>query len=106
MVQMRLAELGYYKGTVTGGYYGGTIEAVKAFQRDRGLDVDGAAGAMTQAALFAPEQTPSPVPTGTPLPSASPEITAQPSAAPTASPAPSAQPAPELYIPVFIDSVG
>ena len=28
MVQMRLTELGYYTGTVTGGYYGGTIEAV------------------------------------------------------------------------------
>ena len=52
MVQMRLAELGYYHGSITGGYYGGTIAAVEAFQRDHGLTVDGAAGKKTQSLLF------------------------------------------------------
>lgn len=102
MVQMRLAELGYYKGTVTGGYYGGTIEAVKAFQRDHGLEVDGAAGAITQAALFAPEATPTPAAADTPAPSEAPTATPPPTPAPTAQPTPGDTP----YIPVFIDSVG
>lgn len=104
MVQMRLAELGYYSGTITGGYYGGTIEAVKAFQRDHGLDVDGAAGVMTQSALFAPEATPTPVPADTPSPSAVPTAAPHPTDAllPSASPAPG----PTSYIPLFIDSVG
>ena len=52
MVQMRLTELGYYHGSITGGYYGGTIAAVEAFQRDHGLTVDGAAGKKTQSLLF------------------------------------------------------
>lgn len=80
MLQMRLKELGYYTGTVTGGYYGGTIRAVEAFQRDHGLSVDGAAGEQTQSLLFsdavdptpaAPTVSPSPQPT--PTPTASPE---------------------------------
>lgn len=62
MVQMRLAELGYYTGTVTGGYYGGTIEAVKAFQADHGLKVDGAAGKQTLAVLFSEKSDPTPTP--------------------------------------------
>ena len=90
MVQMRLRELGYYTGSVTGGYYGGTIEAVKAFQRDHGLAVDGAAGQQTQALLFSdafdptPEATPSP----SPSPSATPAPTAAPSPSPTVAPTP------------------
>ena len=72
MLQMRLAELGYYKGSITGGYYGGTIEAVKAFQRDHGLEIDGAAGQKTQALLFSrrPALTtePTPSPESSPLP--------------------------------------
>ena len=56
MVQMRLTELGYYHGSVTGGYYGGTIAAVEAFQRDHGLTVDGAAGKQTQSLLFARDE--------------------------------------------------
>ena len=52
MLQMRLTELGYYHGSITGGYYGGTIQAVKDFQKDHGLTVDGAAGKQTQALLF------------------------------------------------------
>ena len=89
MLQMRLRELGYYNGTITGGYYGGTIKAVEAFQRDYGLSVDGAAGEKTQSLLFsssvdprsadtsqAPSPTlePTPVPERTPLPAAAPML--------------------------------
>ena len=95
MVQMRLAELGYYHGTVTGGYYGGTINAVEAFQRDHGLTVDGAAGKQTQALLFDPALDPTPAPADTPAPSE----------ASAASAAPTAQPTPEIYHPI-VESVG
>ena len=107
MVQMRLAELGYYKGTVTGGYYGGTIEAVTAFQRDHGLSVDGAAGRQTQAALFDPSLDPTPMPTDTPAPTSTPMPLPTATAVPTVSPSPmpTALPTPEIYVPLD-DSVG
>ena len=109
MVQMRLAELGYYTGSITGGYYGGTIEAVKAFQRDYGLTVDGAAGEKTLSVLFssaydpAPQDTPSPAPTASPSPQAS----ASPLPTPSPSPAPNSVPTadPSLFVPI-LDSVG
>lgn len=95
MLQMRLRELGYYNGTVTGGYYGGTIKAVEAFQRDHGLTVDGAAGAKTQALLFSSSvdpaayesaspaaDIPAPVPTLAPTATPVPEKTPLPAAAP------------------------
>lgn len=101
MVQMRLTELGYYHGSVTGGYYGGTIAAVEAFQRDHGLTVDGAAGRQTQALLFSEALDPTPVPTQTPAPTPSPSPT--PTPAPrtrdTPTPAPTALPTPEIYVP-------
>ena len=104
MLQMRLTELGYYHGTVTGGYYGGTIEAVKEFQRDHGLTVDGAAGKQTQALLFsAAVDTTTPEPLFlTPIP-----VTAEPTPAPTASPEPTAtlSPEPALFVPIE-DNVG
>ena len=107
MVQMRLAELGYYKGTVTGGYYGGTINAVTAFQKDHGLSVDGAAGRQTQTLLFDPSLDPTPTPTATPsptpAPTPTPEITAVPTAAPTS--ASTAKPTPKLFVPME-ESVG
>lgn len=62
MLQTRLTELGYYHGTITGGYYGGTIAAVEAFQRDHGLEVDGAAGEKTQSLLFSSAADPTPMP--------------------------------------------
>ena len=114
MVQMRLAELGYYKGTVTGGYYGGTIKAVEAFQRDHGLSVDGAAGKQTQARLFDPALDPTPAPTATPVPTPTPTSTPAPTPSPapataapepTATPQPTAMPTPELYEPI-VESVG
>ncbi|MDO5377529.1 MAG: peptidoglycan-binding protein [Clostridia bacterium] len=72
MLQMRLRELGYYSGSITGGYYGGTIAAVEAFQRDYGLSVDGAAGKQTQSLLFSSAVDPTPEPSPTPAPTAEP----------------------------------
>jgi len=51
-LQTKLTILGYYTGTVTGGYFDGTIAAVKAFQADAGLKTDGIAGPITLAALY------------------------------------------------------
>ena len=101
MVQMRLTELGYYHGSVTGGYYGGTIAAVEAFQRDHGLTVDGAAGRQTQALLFSEELDPTPEPTQTPAPTPSPSPTPTPAprTTDTPTPAPTALPTPEIYVP-------
>ena len=101
MVQMRLRELGYYTGTVTGGYYGGTINAVKAFQKDNGLSVDGAAGKQTQSLLFCAAADPTLQPTLAPTPS--PEPT--PSPVPTPTPVPTPSPEPTPYVPLA-DSVG
>ncbi|MBP3426697.1 MAG: peptidoglycan-binding protein [Clostridia bacterium] len=91
MLQVRLAELGYYTGSITGGYYGGTIKAVEAFQRDHGLTVDGAAGKQTQSLLFSSAVDPA-TPEPEASPSAQPEAAA--TAAPTASPEPTATPMP------------
>ena len=101
MVQMRLTELGYYHGTVTGGYYGGTIAAVEAFQRDNGLTVDGAAGKQTQALLFSEALDPTPEPTSSPTPTPSPTAvpTLTPRTTDTPAPAPTALPTPEIYVP-------
>lgn len=51
-VQTRLKELGYYKGIVDGRYGSGSIEAVKAFQKQHKLTADGLAGKGTFAVLF------------------------------------------------------
>ena len=54
-LQQRLMELGYalHKYGADGDYGCETVTAVKAFQRDRGLQVDGVAGEATLAALYA-----------------------------------------------------
>lgn len=120
MLQVRLSELGYYQGTITGGYYGGTIKAVEAFQRDHGLSVDGAAGRQTQSLLFSASVDPvyadtpeagstpvQPTPTREVSSTPSPVFTPQPTFAPPSSPAstPSARPTGEFFIPIE-DSVG
>ena len=46
-IQTRLKELGYNPGTIDGIYGTNTQNAVKAFQRDKGLSVDGIAGPKT-----------------------------------------------------------
>jgi len=81
-LQMKLKELGYYHGSVTGGYYSGTKEAVKAYQKDNGLKADGVAGKLTQEKLYekelatpTPPPTPQPTPVVIPTPEASPSPT-------------------------------
>lgn len=100
MLQMRLAELGYYSGTITGGYYGGTIKAVEAFQRDYGLSVDGAAGEKTQAVLFSSACDPAPTPEPPYAAAPTPAPTATDSPAPTDTPRPTATPAPTPFVPL------
>ena len=50
-LQTDLKTLGYDVGTVDGTYGTKTVTAVKAFQKDHGLTVDGIAGMNTQAAI-------------------------------------------------------
>jgi len=50
-IQRRLAEYGYYTGSVDGVYGQGTFDAVKNFQRNNGLVPDGIVGDTTLAAL-------------------------------------------------------
>ncbi len=96
-LQMKLKELGFYKGTPTGQYREGTQKAVNAYQRARGLSADGNAGTRTLNALYqevieanatpTPPPTPAPTPEPTPLPT--------PTLAPTASPEPTAMTLPD-----------
>lgn len=51
LVQTRLSELSYYTYTVDGIWGSRTLAAVKAFQKDYGLTVDGIVGANTEKAL-------------------------------------------------------
>jgi peptidoglycan hydrolase-like protein with peptidoglycan-binding domain len=96
-LQMRLKELGYYNGTVTGTFLGGTQKAVKAFQRANGIYSTGEANDKTLQAVYAiavatPTPVPTPQPTFTPTPSPTPTPTPAPTptAKPTVTPAPTA----------------
>lgn len=51
-VQALLSAYGYYTGSVSGKMDEATVEAVKAYQTDHDLDVDGEVGGMTWAALL------------------------------------------------------
>ena len=51
-LQSRLAELGYYKGKISGNYLGGTQKSIRDFQERSGLIVTGAADPLTQEALY------------------------------------------------------
>ncbi len=53
-VQQRLQELGFYTSEIDGQFGSGTEEAVRLFQRQNELDVDGVIGAMTLAAVMDP----------------------------------------------------
>ena len=76
LLQERLKRLGYYSGNVDGDFGAGTVNAVKAFQRQNGLTADGVAGSGTLSRLFsssaksytAPSPTPRPTPTRKPTP--------------------------------------
>lgn len=50
-LQEKLAKLGFYSGVVDGSFGPGTKKAVAAFQKSKGLEVDGEAGPNTMAAL-------------------------------------------------------
>ena len=75
-MQKKLKELGYYGGKCSGTYLNGTVNAVKAFQKDAGLKVTGTATVETLERLYEQElatPTPSPTPTLTPEPIPTPE---------------------------------
>lgn len=54
-LQKALKIMGVYDGDIDGTYGGKTVEAVKTFQKDRSLAVDGVAGEETIAELFGKE---------------------------------------------------
>ncbi|GHU70657.1 hypothetical protein AGMMS49992_03370 [Clostridia bacterium] len=107
-LQSRLKEIGLYAGSVTGGYWEGTRDAVKAYQKANGLTADGMAGTKTQTVLYAyllnaprlvnqllvPEVTPileaTPIPTPILTPEPTPELTPIPTPEPTPIPTPGA----------------
>lgn len=71
-MQQRLKELGYYNGSADGDFGGGTEEAVRLFQSQNGLDVDGIAAQKTFALLYSDDAkqvtvTPTPDPDQMPL---------------------------------------
>ena len=53
-IQKALAERGYPTGPIDGIWGRLTIRAVKSFQKDHGLEIDGVVGPQTRAALFGP----------------------------------------------------
>ncbi|MBQ8555319.1 MAG: murein L,D-transpeptidase, partial [Clostridia bacterium] len=73
-LQQRLTDLGYYSGNISGNFLGNTRNAVKAFQQQNALEVDGVVGEMTWNALFndpdvrAADDAPKPTPEPTPVP--------------------------------------
>ncbi len=71
-MQQRLLELGFYDGECDGDFGPGTQDAVRLFQSQHGLDVDGAAGEKTLSLLYSAEAkqvtvTPTPDPAAPPL---------------------------------------
>ncbi|HEX3034718.1 MAG TPA: peptidoglycan-binding domain-containing protein, partial [Thermodesulfobacteriota bacterium] len=54
-IQEELKSLGFYKGPIDGDFGGGTEAAVKAFQKSKGLDIDGKVGPNTWKVLFGSE---------------------------------------------------
>ena len=73
-VQQRLTDLGYYEGNISGNFLGHTRNAVKAFQQQNALEVDGIIGEETWNVLFndpdvrSAYDDPKPTPAPTPIP--------------------------------------
>lgn len=84
-LQNNLNALGYSCGKADGKYGNGTENAVRAFQRDKKLGVDGKAGARTLSAIAAAlaQPSPTPVPEATQAPSATVSPTTAPSTSTT-----------------------
>jgi hypothetical protein len=59
-IQVRLTELGLYHGPLDGDFGGGTETAVRAFQRQEALQVDGVVGPGTWGRLFDSQEIPEP----------------------------------------------
>ncbi len=78
-VQRKLKDLGFYKGSVDGDFGEGTEAAVKAFQKQYGLEADGKVGNNTKAKLATARQTARPTASPTPRVTATPRPTATPS---------------------------
>lgn len=57
-LQMKLKELGFYKGTVTGQFQDGTTNAVKQYQRAKGLTQSGKADTKTLTTLYSEASQP------------------------------------------------
>lgn len=51
-IQEKLRDKDYYRGPIDGSFGGGTQAAVKAFQKDKKIEVDGVVGPITWKALF------------------------------------------------------
>jgi len=71
-VQQKLKDLGFLKGSVDGDFGEATEKAVKAFQKQYGLTVDGKVGTETLSKLASARQTAKPDITPTPKPTATP----------------------------------
>jgi cell wall-associated NlpC family hydrolase len=61
-MQLRLKELGYFKGTATGRYGDETEKAVRSFQKVNGLFVDAKMGTQSRDVLFSPNAKAAPKP--------------------------------------------
>ena len=71
-MQQRLKDLGFYSGSVDGNFGPGTEEALRLFQRQHGLTVDGMAAKATFSVLYSDEAnyiiaTPTPDPNALPM---------------------------------------
>ncbi|MBQ6255105.1 MAG: peptidoglycan-binding protein, partial [Clostridia bacterium] len=71
-LQSKLKALGFYKGTVDGDFGEATEKAVKAFQKQYGLTVDGKVGSATMAKLQTARATVKPTASPTPRATATP----------------------------------
>jgi peptidoglycan hydrolase-like protein with peptidoglycan-binding domain len=78
-LQRRLNELGFNAGKIDGSFGSQTLNAVYAFQKSRGLVVDGVVGKITRAALYEEVSSPTPTPKPTPKPTVKPDPTTTPS---------------------------
>jgi len=73
-MQIRLAEVGYYEGPISGNFQKYTTRAVKAIQTQNGLEATGEVDETTWNVIFneghlvLPEHTPKPTPSPTPVP--------------------------------------